>query len=650
MGSICKLLKETLETIKKRKTSYIFTSIFLSFSLLFFGVGFYYVKNTIHSIYKSSIEDNNASLVDIDTRKISEQQVTHFEERFDRKDVYKSIEIENLGHNIYSLNLGDNALQYVPNLKVLECDADSLKFKCGSKPINDNEIAITDFAARYFYDLGIKNIYTEVPSSLIKEDLNNLLYKTLVTDYGNVIIKGIIDTGFNLSTFDYSKDHLYNDLIENSVLFNEKITNNIKNNLHSKSIFLKYPYPRLSSNELPINGNSLLNSIHKKDTYQKYIYKLDNKKDEENDIYLGWNIISYLIDQNYASKNIVTLPSEFNFDHKDLSIDLSLDSFLRNIESFILEYSASKYYEEAYQNHSFDNVRYESKLKVKNNLSQKDKKDAYKLFLWDVAAYGIYYDEAFNGNNEYSKIIDCAKEISDFLLQKYPKIYDVCNKKIQYQISDNDKGDLNIRGINLSCFYSNPVCIISKDFFDSLNLKLNIYSSIHIKKDEVLSNLDNLIEAINKNEGSYIFNNEILSDCLWLQKNSFLPCKIVVFTLSALLFSVAYIKYFIDTKYMFAFKKVNRSKDYKNIFLFTTSIIATSGIISIVFLPLFTFLSKTIIFQFAKDIPIIISGIIGFEYFYLLLGILLITLIYFGTFLLFRHKVNKQFVLDEKSD
>lgn len=101
---------------------------------------------------------------------------------------------------------------------------------------------------------------------------------------------------------------------------------------------------------------------------------------------------------------------------------------------------------------------------------------------------------------------------------------------------------------------------------------------------------------------------------------------------------------------MFAFKKVNRSKDYKNIFLFTASIIVTSGIISIVFLPLFTFLSKTIIFQFAKDIPIIISGIPGFEYLYLLLGILLVTLIYFGTFLLFRHKVNKQFVLDEKSD
>lgn len=642
MWKISKLLKETFEVIKKKKTTYIFTSIFLTFSLIFFGVGFYYVKNTIHSIYKNSIEDNKASLVDVDTRNISEQQVINFEERFDRRDVYKLIEVESLRYNIYSLNLVDNVPQNISDLKVLECDADSLKFKCGSKPINDNEIALTDFASRYFYDYGIKNIYTEVPSSLIKEDLINLLNKTLVTNYGNLIIKGIIDTGFNLSTCDYSNDYSYYDLIENSVLFNEKVTNNIKNNLHSKNIFLKYPYPRLSSYELPINENGFLSFIHEKDTYQNYIYKLVNTKDEENDVYLSWNIVSCLIDQNYAGENIVTLPGKFNFNHQDLNTGLSLDRFLRNIDSFALEYAASKYYKEAYQNHSFDNVRYESRLDEKNNLSQKDKKDAYKLFLWDVVHYGITYDKAFNGDNEYSKILDCAKEISEFLLQKYNKIYDVCNKKIQYQLNDNDKGDLNLRGINLSSFYTDPFCIVSKQFFDKLNLKLNIYSSIHIQKDEVLSNLDSLINAINKNEGSYVFNNEILSDCLWLRENSFLPCKIIVFTVSALLFSVAYIKYFIETKYMFVFKKVNRSKDYKNIILFSISIISISSIISIILLPLFTFLSNTIIFQFAKEIPIIISGIPGFEYLYLLLGIALVSLIGLGTFMIFKHKINKQ--------
>ena len=640
MNALKKNVEDLHNIIKKKRSKFFITSFLLTASLISLGVGSYYAKNTINSIFEYSIKNNDKKFVNIESQNnINDDEVKEIEGIFSKEDIYKRINL-NLDFWVYKSNIVSDKNFHYLKVKILENYDSSLSFKYGSKPINDNEIALTDFAIRPFYEFGIKNIYNEVSSELIKENENNLI--VIPSDFGNLKIKGIIDTGFDFNLYDDNQSYYeYENLVENSILFNENVTNKIKNYIRTDKKILS-PLKGILQYDLDYNLLNSLYFIHESETYKDYIYKIDDKKDSENDIYLNSQALSRLINSIDTKNKEVVLPSKFNFDHKEINTNLKLSNFFNVIDNYILEYAATKYYEEAYSNKSFDIYRCETELNKEGTLSQSDKKDAYKLFLRDVDAFGIQYDEFFNNNPQYFKINECAKEMVGYLFNEYKELFELSNMKIKYVIKGEEKEKLNIRGINLTGWYSGPVSVVSKEFYDKLNLENDVYSSLHIKKDKVVSNFESFMKFLNDNKGLKIFNNEKLGDGLWLHENCYFIPEIIMFSLFEICLIAFLIIYFFDIKLMFTANKIKKDKNYKSIYLYSIGIASLSALVSLILLPLFTYLSNLIIYECIKPIQILISGRPGIEYLYLILGIILVSFVAFSLIGIFRNKTNKK--------
>lgn len=138
---------ETLfKYIKNNKTNFIISTLLFTASLISFGAGTYYAKNTVNSIYKEAIKTNDEIFVDIEkiNKRISEEEALKFDEKFYPENVYKTIELD-VSRQIYFPNIDRSHFLKNDILYVLEND-NKLKYKFGSKPVEDYEIALTDYA------------------------------------------------------------------------------------------------------------------------------------------------------------------------------------------------------------------------------------------------------------------------------------------------------------------------------------------------------------------------------------------------------------------------------------------------------------------------------------------------------------------------
>ena len=214
--------------------------------------------------------------------------------------------------------------------------------------------------------------------------------------------------------------------------------------------------------------------------------------------------------------------------------------------------------------------------------------------------------------------------------------------KIKYVIKGEEKENLNIRGINLTGWYSGPVSVVSEEFYDKLHLENGIYSSLHIKKDKVVSNFESFMKFLNDNKDLKVFNNEKLGDGVWLHENCYYIPEIFMFGLFGICLIVSLIIYFFDIKLMFTANKIKKDMNYKNIYLYSIGIVSLSALVSLILLPLFTYLSNLIIYECIKPIQILISGTPGIEYLYLILGIILVSFVGFILINVFRNKTNKK--------
>ena len=626
---------ETLfKYIKNNKTNFIISTLLFTASLISFGAGTYYAKNTVNSIYKEAIKTNDEIFVDIEkiNKRISEEEALKFDEKFYPENVYKTIELD-VSRQIYFPNIDRSHFLKNHILYVLEND-NKLNYKFGSKPVEDYEIALTDYATRAFYEYGIKNTYNEISKEEIKEDLSVLIDKVLVTDFGNLTIKGIIDTGFDLKLYDSSNWYFeLENLVNNSVLFSHNLNSKIKDFYYSKPKG-KLPIGGLLS---PDRQSDNLNYINDTSTYSEYLYKFSKEQNNENDIYLSYDAISYLINFDGYKNKKVTLPSKFNFNKEDLNTNLYLDSFFRALDEYVLEYTATKYYSEAYINKSFDIDKYEKKLNKEDSLVEEDKKDAYKIFLTDVYNFGITYDNFFQNNPHHYKITECTKELVDYIFSEYPELIDLKNKEILYTISEEDKGSIKIGGISLTNGFNSPVSIVPKELFNRL-CDNNIYSSIHIDKDAANLNFGSLMKLLNENKELDVFNNDNLSSWLWIHDDIYRIFKIVLFSLSALLFSALIVVQFIFLKYKFILKKVKNDENHKDVFNYLISISSLSMVISLILLPLINFLGDLLAKTFINDAPFLTSGIVGMEYLALLLGTIFVLSIFLLFTICFKNK------------
>lgn len=638
------IIKELFSTIKKNKINYFLTTLLLTTSLVSLGVGLYYAKNTNSNIHYKTIKDNESSLVDLsNVQKISDDEVSEFESVFSKENIYKSIDTQNLHVQIYSRNIDHEGV--FQKLKILDT-SDDLSYIYGTKPLSDNEVSLTDFAIRYFYNYGLKNIYNEVSSEDIRKDQSLLIGKFLVTDFGTLKISGIIDTDFTFSSYDSNNDSLdFNNLIENSIVFNENVTQKI--NYLIRNIKKIVPFEDLLSYTDRDNQFESLNYVHVFNTYKDYVYNIKNDSDESNDIYLSGPSISHLIQDIGIGDKEVTLAPKFNFGNEELNSNLKLDSFFEKINEYILEFTATKYYQEAYSRKNFDIYTYENKLNKQGPLEEIDKKNAYKLFLNDVYNFGIEYDNFFDENPHYFKINECALELVEYLFNEYPELSRLLDQKIKYRIN-GEEGLLNFKGVNLTSGYYSPVSVLSKEIFDKFGFSNNIYSSIHIKKEVVLSNFNSFMNLLNENKDLEIFNNKTLNDAIWLYENSYFICKVLLFSLSGLTLIATFVIYIANIKNMFIVKKIHKDNNYKNIILYSSGVISFGAILSLVLLPFFTCLANLILFNVSEVTPLFFSGIPGIEYLFVVLDIIAILLIGVIILVLFNNKTNKYIFHKEK--
>lgn len=100
---------------------------------------------------------------------------------------------------------------------------------------------------------------------------------------------------------------------------------------------------------------------------------------------------------------------------------------------------------------------------------------------------------------------------------------------------------------------------------------------------------------------------------------------------------------------MFTINKIKKDKNYKNIYLYSIGIVSISTLVSLILLPLFIYLSNLIIYECIKPIQILISGIPGIEYLYLILGIILVSFVGFILINVFRNEINKKIEASNKN-
>ena len=278
----------------------------------------------------------------------------------------------------------------------------------GELPSEINEVLITDVQLDIFETLGYEFESENETYSLSKEEISKdpslligkpLSYSYLLDD--NLIIKGIINTHF-----DYSKyDDIKNDILEGkNVIVPEELVK-MFNYSYSNMLLVSNEYYDLLKDNLDISYSFKDNvSMLYHDDKGLYLstekalppsgYYYDNLVYLEgtnlDDSSFGMSLdkyVNYLSSTNQIDDSInIRLPKEFVFDaNSDTLINEKPSEFLTNLDSYALNYLASKNYKAYFDENKFDINLYASKYfngqsYDLNSLKEEEKVEIFKLY------------------------------------------------------------------------------------------------------------------------------------------------------------------------------------------------------------------------------------------------------------------------------
>ena len=278
----------------------------------------------------------------------------------------------------------------------------------GELPSEINEVLITDVQLDIFETLGYEFESENETYSLSKEEISKdpslligkpLSYSYLLDD--NLIIKGIINTHF-----DYSKyDDIKNDILEGkNVIVPEELVK-MFNYSYSNMLLVSNEYYDLLKDNLDISYSFKDNvSMLYHDDKGLYLstekallpsgYYYDNLVYLEgtnlDDSSFGMSLdkyVNYLSSTNEIDDSInIRLPKEFVFDaNSDTLINEKPSEFLTNLDSYALNYLASKNYKAYFDENKFDINLYSSKYfngqsYDLNSLKEEEKVEIFKLY------------------------------------------------------------------------------------------------------------------------------------------------------------------------------------------------------------------------------------------------------------------------------
>lgn len=443
------------------------------------------IRNNTSDYISLSKEYNLEDLNDYASNYISEETLTKVNDTLDFNGVVsnysETVDFSNVikekketSSNLLSNYFPKNTTNYLPVLKDLSIydEFDSLE---GELPSEINEVLITDVQLDIFETLGYEFESENETYSLSKEEISKdpslLICKPLSYSYlldDNLIIKGIINTHF-----DYSKyDDIKNDILEGkNVIVPEELVQ-MFNYSYSNMLLVSNDYYDLLKDNLDISYSFKDNvSMLYHDDKGLYLstekallpsgYYYDNLVYLEgtnlDDSSFGMSLdkyVNYLSSTNQIDDSIkIRLPKEFVFDaNSDTLINEKPSEFLTNLDSYALNYLASKNYKAYFDENKFYINLYASKYfngqsYDLNNLKEEEKVEIFKLYLKTVLS-------------------NYPKNSVEVALHKENKSY--LTKLIDYLITIYDDELFTIRDFNIK-FSDNSVTALTLVALDPLN-------------------------------------------------------------------------------------------------------------------------------------------------------------------------------------